>query len=216
MRQLRQTPTASHSIRRNSPEPPIRNCRKSFCRESMSSESDSALSVGSSGEEGDVMVESDEELLNDDTVERKDRPSHETHKRSYDSRYAVPTLEERQLMRDAEMQVELSMLEMEVGCCVRILPLLGTGVRGKYPAGSLLFGKGDCLFEVHQHVPLPYAGQRRFVTNSASRSRFTPRTRLSFSGLSPMASPTRSCGSPSPLPSTLLAATSRRVVRPSR
>lgn len=74
----------------------------------MSSESDSALSVGSSGDESDIRVESDEELLNDDAVERKEKPSQEKHKRSYDSRYAVPTLEERQLMRDAEMQVELS------------------------------------------------------------------------------------------------------------
>ena len=101
----------------------------------MSSESDSALSVGSSGDESDIRVESDEELLNDDTVERKEKPSQEKHKRSYDSRYAVPTLEERQLMRDAEMQVELSMLELEVGCWVALLLFLGKRVRGKYPAG---------------------------------------------------------------------------------
>ena len=127
----------------------------------MSSESDSALSVGSSGDESDIRVESDEELLNDDTVERKEKPSQEKHKRSYESRYAVPTLEERQLMRDAEMQVELSMLELEVGCWVALLLFLGKRVRGKYPAGPPLCGKGNSLFEVHQCVSLTNAGQRR-------------------------------------------------------
>ena len=125
----------------------------------MSSESDSALSVGSSGDESDIRVESDEELLNDDTVERKEKPSQEKHKRSYDSRYAVPTLEERQLMRDAEMQVELSMLELEVGCWVALYLFLGKRVRGKYPPP--LCGKGNSLFEVHQCVSLANAGQRR-------------------------------------------------------
>lgn len=129
----------------------------------MSSESDSALSVASSGEEDNVMVESDEELLNNDAVEQRETTSHERHKRSYDSRYAVPTLEERQLMRDAEMQVELSMLEMEVGCWIVSLILLGAGVRGEHPTGPPLFGKGNSLFEIHQHISLAYAGQRRFL-----------------------------------------------------
>ena len=125
----------------------------------MSSESDSALSIGSSGEGDNGMVESDEELLNDDPVEQREKPTHEKHKRSYDSRYAVPTLEERQLMRDAEMQVELSMLEMEVGVWIGLLLLLGAGVCGEHPTGPSLLGKGHGLFEIHQHVSLPYAGQ---------------------------------------------------------
>lgn len=38
------------------------------------------------------------------------------HKKSYDPRFSVPTYEEKQMMRNADMDIELSLLEMEVSC----------------------------------------------------------------------------------------------------
>ena len=36
------------------------------------------------------------------------------HKKSYDPRFSVPTYEEKQMMRNSDMEVELSLLEIEV------------------------------------------------------------------------------------------------------
>lgn len=81
----------------------------------MSSESDDAIRSDISSESEDMIQESDEELLNSDSpVEEKETTSVKKHKRSYDPRFAAPSFEERQMMRDADMKVEISMLEMEV------------------------------------------------------------------------------------------------------
>ena len=72
------------------------------------------MDSGLSSEEERMMVESDEDLLNEETpVSEPKTTDTKKHKRSYDPRYAVPTFEERQMMRDADMDVEVSMLELE-------------------------------------------------------------------------------------------------------
>ena len=57
----------------------------------------------------------DEKLLNDTKkgVEWNHKESKKK-KRSYDPRYAVPTYEEKQMMRNADMNIETSLLEIEV------------------------------------------------------------------------------------------------------
>ena len=81
----------------------------------MSSESDDAIRSDLSSENEDMIQESDEELLNSDSpMEEKETVPMKKHKKSYDPRFAVPSFEERQMMRDADMKVEISMLEMEV------------------------------------------------------------------------------------------------------
>ena len=81
----------------------------------MSSDSDIAMNSSISSDEERMMVESDEDLLNEEApaTETK-KTAAKKHKKSYDPRYAVPTFEERQMMRDADMEVEVSMLELEV------------------------------------------------------------------------------------------------------
>ena len=59
-------------------------------------------------------------------------------KRSYDPRYAVPTFEERQMMRDADMDVEVSMLELEVKC-FSPFSSLGSAVRGSFRRRASMF-----------------------------------------------------------------------------
>ena len=56
---------------------------------------------------------SDEQLLQDDPVASQPK---EHHKKQFDKRYAVPTPEENQMMRSADMHVEISFIEREVGC----------------------------------------------------------------------------------------------------
>ena len=65
-------------------------------------------------------MDSDEQLLDDAEPVEENKPKEvKKHKRSFDPRYAVPTNEEKQMMRDADMEVEVSMIEMEVsGRCL--------------------------------------------------------------------------------------------------
>ena len=91
------------------------------------------MDSGLSSEEERMMVESDEDLLNEETpVSEPKTTDTKKHKRSYDPRYAVPTFEERQMMRDADMDVEVSMLELEVKCFVSPFSSLGSTIRGSF------------------------------------------------------------------------------------
>ena len=63
----------------------------------------------------EMSVGSDAELLED--TEKGPQWNHKESKkkkRSYDPRYAVPTYEEKQMMRNADMDIEMSLLEEEV------------------------------------------------------------------------------------------------------
>ena len=63
----------------------------------------------------EMSVGSDAELLED--TEKGPKWNHKESKkkkRSYDPRYAVPTYEEKQMMRNADMDIEMSLLEVEV------------------------------------------------------------------------------------------------------
>ena len=81
----------------------------------MSSDSDISMDSSISSDEERMMVESDEDLLNEEVPATEAKKTvTKKHKKSYDPRYAVPTFEERQMMRDADMEVEVSMLELEV------------------------------------------------------------------------------------------------------
>ena len=59
-------------------------------------------------ESGDENVMSDEE---ETLIIKKEQKKH---KKSFDPRFSVPTYEEKQMMRNADMEVELSLLEIEV------------------------------------------------------------------------------------------------------
>ena len=99
----------------------------------MSSSSDDNYDEAISSDKEAMEVDSDEQLLDDaEPVEESKPKEAKKHKRSFDPRYAVPTNEEKQMMRDADMEVEVSMIEMEVSgrclchclvhsCCFRIL-----------------------------------------------------------------------------------------------
>ena len=67
-------------------------------------------------EEEDVMeLESqDESQSNEEHPMSSMKKEQKKHKKSYDPRFSVPTYEEKQMMRNADMEVELSLLEMEV------------------------------------------------------------------------------------------------------
>ena len=93
-----------------------------------------------SSDEERMMVESDEDLLNEETpaVETKNTET-KKRKRSYDPRYAVPTFEERQMMRDADMDVEVSMLELEVRGFVSAFSSLGSAICGSFRRRPSLF-----------------------------------------------------------------------------
>lgn len=93
----------------------IRNHYLIFNSVGMSSESDVAIESDVSTESEDMALESDEELLNSESPKtEKETVTVKKHKKSYDPRFAAPSFEERQMMRDADMKVEISMLEMEV------------------------------------------------------------------------------------------------------
>lgn len=99
----------------------------------MSSSSDDNYDEAISSDKEAMEVDSDEQLLDDaEPVEESKPKEAKKHKRSFDPRYAVPTNEEKQMMRDADMEVEVSMIEMEVSgrclchclvhsCCFSIL-----------------------------------------------------------------------------------------------
>ena len=99
----------------------------------MSSSSDDNYDEAISSDKEAMEVDSDEQLLDDAEPVEESKPKEvKKHKRSFDPRYAVPTNEEKQMMRDADMEVEVSMIEMEVSgrclchclvhsCCFRIL-----------------------------------------------------------------------------------------------
>lgn len=93
----------------------------------MSLSSDDNYDEAMSSDKEAMEVVSDEQLLDDEeSVEESKQKEVKKHKKSYDPRYAVPTNEEKQLMRDADMKVEVSMIEMEVsGRCVffRVIPV---------------------------------------------------------------------------------------------
>lgn len=86
----------------------------------MSSSSDDNYDEAISSDKEAMEVDSDEQLLDDaEPVEESKPKEAKKHKRSFDPRYAVPTNEEKQMMRDADMEVEVSMIEMEVsGRCL--------------------------------------------------------------------------------------------------
>ena len=86
----------------------------------MSSSSDDNYDKAISSDKEAMEVDSDEQLLDDAEPVEESKPKEvKKHKRSYDPRYAVPTNEEKQMMRDADMEVEVSMIEMEVsGRCL--------------------------------------------------------------------------------------------------
>ena len=84
----------------------------------MSSSSDDQYDEAISSDKEMMESESDEQLLNDeDAVAKKESKPMKKHKKSYDPRYAFPTNEEKQMMRDADMDVEVSMIELEVRPC---------------------------------------------------------------------------------------------------
>ena len=99
----------------------------------MSSSSDDNYDEAISSDKEAMEVDSDEQLLDDAEPVEESKPKEvKKHKRSFDPRYAVPTNEEKQMMRDADMEVEVSVIEMEVSgrclghclvhsCCSRIL-----------------------------------------------------------------------------------------------
>ena len=86
----------------------------------MSSSSDDNYDEAIFSDKEAMEVDSDEQLLDDAEPVEESKPKEvKKHKRSYDPRYAVPTNEEKQMMRDADMEVEVSMIEMEVsGSCL--------------------------------------------------------------------------------------------------
>lgn len=86
----------------------------------MSSSSDDNYDEAISSDKEAMEVDSDEQLLDDAEPVEETKPKEvKKHKRSFDPRYAVPTNEEKQMMRDADMEVEVSMIEMEVsGRCL--------------------------------------------------------------------------------------------------
>ena len=86
----------------------------------MSSSSDDNYDEAISSDREAMEVDSDEQLLDDAEPVEESKPKEvKKHKRSFDPRYAVPTNEEKQMMRDADMEVEVSMIEMEVsGRCL--------------------------------------------------------------------------------------------------
>mgnify|MGYP004464222727 CR=1 FL=1 len=86
----------------------------------MSSSSDDNYDEAISSDKEAMEVDSDEQLLDDAEPVEENKPKEvKKHKRSFDPRYAVPTNEEKQMMRDADMEVEVSMIEMEVsGRCL--------------------------------------------------------------------------------------------------
>ena len=84
----------------------------------MSSSSDDNYDKAISSDKEAMEVDSDEQLLDDAEPVEESKPKEvKKHKRSFDPRYAVPTNEEKQMMRDADMEVEVSMIEMEVSGC---------------------------------------------------------------------------------------------------
>ena len=94
----------------------------------MSSSSDDNYDEAISSDKEAMEVDSDEQLLDDAEPVEESKPKEvKKHKRSFDPRYAVPTNEEKQMMRDADMEVEVSMIEMEVSgrclchCLVRVV-----------------------------------------------------------------------------------------------
>lgn len=80
----------------------------------MSSSSDSEHDRVSTDEQEEMNLESDAELLGDGEDIETTKKEAKKPKKSFDPRYAVPTYEEKQLMRNADMEIEVSMLEMEV------------------------------------------------------------------------------------------------------
>lgn len=86
----------------------------------MSSSSDDNYDEAISSDKEAMEVDSDEQLLDDAEPVEESKPKEvKKHKKSFDPRYAVPTNEEKQMMRDADMEVEVSVIEMEVsGRCL--------------------------------------------------------------------------------------------------
>lgn len=64
----------------------------------------------------EMSVGSDAELLENDTkISFWNHKESIKKRRSYDPQFAAPTYEEKQMMRNADMDIEVSMLEVEVG-----------------------------------------------------------------------------------------------------
>ena len=180
-------------------------------------------------------VDSDEQLLDDAEPVEESKPKEvKKHKRSFDPRYAVPTNEEKQMMRDADMEVEVSMIEMEVSgrclchclvhsCCSLSLSFslltpfsLPTGkpIHQHPQPKARLRGQTHILPEGNERLPLlpPREGRISFILHSHPRSppRTSPR-RACTAAFSPQQRRKRSSASASPPPSSSSAATSRRI-----
>ena len=68
-------------------------------------------------EEDNELMEIDSQENNSMEEEEKEhivKQDQKKHKKSFDPRFSVPTYEEKQMMRNADMEVEISMLEIEV------------------------------------------------------------------------------------------------------
>ena len=72
----------------------------------------------------ELNMEEDDEIMEIDSQENSSMEEEEEkhavkrdqkkHKKSFDPRFSVPTYEEKQMMRNADMEVDISMLEIEV------------------------------------------------------------------------------------------------------
>ena len=96
--------------------------RNQFSIRKMSSNSDSEHNKISADEQEEMNLESDAELLEDEGTVESTKKETKKPKKSFDPRYLVPTYEEKQLMRNADMEIEVSMLEIEVSilCMFRV------------------------------------------------------------------------------------------------
>ena len=200
----------------------------------MSSSSDDNYDEAISSDKEAMEVDSDEQLLDDaEPVEESKPKEAKKHKRSFDPRYAVPTNEEKQMMRDADMEVEVSMIEMEVSgrclchclvhsCCSLSLSLLshsfltppGKPIHQHPQPKARLRGQTHILPEGNERLPLlpPREGRNPSLLHSHPRSppRTSPR-RACTAAFSPQQRRKRSSASASPPPSSSSAATSRRI-----
>ena len=201
----------------------------------MSSSSDDNYDEAISSDKEAMEVDSDEQLLDDAEPVEESKPKEvKTHKKSFDPRYAVPTNEEKQMMRDADMEVEVSMIEMEVSgrclchclvhsCCSLSLsfpPITpfslppGKPIHQHPQPKARLRRQAHILPEGNERLPLlpPREGRNSSLLHSHPRSppRTSPR-RACTAAFSPQQRRKRSSASASPPPSSSSAATSRRI-----
>lgn len=97
-----------------------------------------------SGEENNVSEE--EEIQTTKKQQKK-------HKKSYDPRFSVPTYEEKQMMRNADMEVELSLLEIEVsaftGSLTKTHICVGSTVCWRFKCEACLWRKNFWISQIY-------------------------------------------------------------------